>query len=89
MSHAMLSGKQGGWRPPVEDKFFELTMAIIFTDSAKVGPKFVVNRSHIVSFGEGKLDTSIITLSIGKTINVYENYDALKQLMRIEDAERA
>jgi hypothetical protein len=72
----------------VEDKFFELTMAIIFTDSAKVGPKFVVNRSHIVSFGEGKLDTSIITLSIGKTINVYENYDALKHLIRIEDADR-
>jgi hypothetical protein len=63
-----------------------MTMAIMFSNSANVGPKFVVNRSHIVSFGTGKLDTSIITLSIGKTINVYENYDALKQLIGIEDA---
>jgi hypothetical protein len=69
-----------------EDKFVEMTMAIMFSNSANVGPKFVVNRSHIVSFGTGKLDTSIITLSIGKTINVYENYDALKQLIGIEDA---
>jgi hypothetical protein len=63
-----------------------MTMAIMFSNSANVGPKFVVNRSHIVSFGTGKLDTSIITLSIGKTINVYENYDALKQLIGTEDA---
>jgi hypothetical protein len=69
----------------VDKTFVEVTMAIMFTDSAKVGPKFVVNRSHIVSFGAGKLDTSIITLSIGKTINVFENYDALKQLIGIED----
>ena len=50
---------------------------------------FVVNRSHIVSFGAGKLDTSIITLSIGKTINLYENYDALKQLIGMEGMEDA
>ena len=72
----------------MEDKFVEVTMAIMLTNSANVGPKFVVNRSHIVSFGAGKLDTSIITLSIGKTINVYENYDALKQLIGIADAHR-
>ena len=72
----------------MQDKFFEVTMAIIFTDGARVGPKFVVNRSHIVSFSTEKLDTSIITLSIGKTINVYENYDALKQLIGIEDISR-
>ena len=72
----------------MDDTFVEVTMALIFTDGAKVGPKFVVNRSHIVSFGTGKLDTSIITLSIGKTINVYENYDTLKQLIGIEDANR-
>ena len=72
----------------MQDKFFEVTMAIIFTDGARVGPKFVVNWSHIVSFSTEKLDTSIITLSIGKTINVYENYDALKQLIGIEDISR-
>ncbi len=72
----------------MDNKFVEVTMAIMFSGSANAGPKFVVNRSHIVSFGTGKLDTSIIALSIGKTINVFEDYEALKQLIGIEDTSR-
>jgi hypothetical protein len=72
----------------VGKNFVEVTMAIMFSNSANAGPKFVANRSHIVSFGTGKLDPSIITLSIGKTVNVFETYDALKQPLGIEDAHR-
>ena len=51
-------------------------MTIIFSGSTNRNTKFVVNRSHIVSFGTDKLDTSILELSIGEDHHVFENYEA-------------